>query len=516
MIEIIDNGQCEPGLIYNGVVLHDGRDPMNEARFQTAELQASEADIILVFGVGLGYHLRALRERWPRSRITAYEPAPEIKEAFMARTDVLDFGPDRLNWLEDLDNLGWLVTREIVRGDAGQTVALISPGYKEAFPREADLFSQIISEARIWRAVIEKTAREKNPLFLANLLTNLPTVMKLPCLAGLSHRLTGWPGFIVGSGPSLEKNGHLLRRLEGRGLILAAGSAYRPLLDMGVRPDMVVILEAEDTSHFLGLGPASADVVLALASAAHPHHFQVQGFTLASFHLTRGASFLFGSPDHVPQGGTSGSAAFTLGLLLGLNPLVLLGQDQAFPYGRVHLPGTPGDVPLTPDMTAFSVRGSDGTAVNTHSGFIASLHWFAESINFLKKADPARVVLNASETGAHIPGVPDASLNQVIDALTRSSGGVPRLTDLLVHIAPPEPDQVRRRLDQTGEMIAKLSFIHRRAPDQAGPALAECRAVNPLLDEILFGLDKTASTSQTTTAFEEAEKTILAMLEALD
>ena len=366
------------------------------------------------------------------------------------------------------------------------------------------------------RAVMDKTKNEKGAALRANLAANMPDVLKRPTLTDLEGRLSGRAGFIVGSGPGLEKNGQLLRQVNGRGLILAAGSALKPLLEIGVAPEIVVVIEAEDTSGFLcrvGTGPPA---ILALASTSHPNHFGAAGFIGSVCHLTSGDAYLCGAEGFVPQGGTAGSAAFSLGLLLGLNPLVLVGQDQAYGAEALHARGTPGEEPACDDAGVFSVVGIDGGPVRTHSGFAASLHWYAEAIRYLRRKEPKRILINANENGARIPGLPDMTLREVLDRCPRPEQPPPDLGELLAGLKGPAPDLVRERLIGTWRLTTQLSRLLREAPAQAGPILEECRRVHPFLSQALPGPAESKNLSDVAAAIAGIETLTLKMLEAVD
>ncbi|MEW5722983.1 MAG: 6-hydroxymethylpterin diphosphokinase MptE-like protein, partial [Thermodesulfobacteriota bacterium] len=349
-----------PGLKFRGCYLHDPNRPLEEARENVALLRDESPSLVLVFGLGLGYHLQALKERWPGADVVVFEPEVELRD--MYQRHCLQAGPEspRPRVVSGWRELDEVLTREVVHGRHPEPAVFIAPGYDLLLPRAVENFKGNVLAARLRRAVDIKTRREKGRLFLEHLAANTRALLETPLLTGLKGKMPRRPGFLVGSGPGLGKNGRWLREIQDRALILAGSSALKPLLEMGVRPDAVTVIEAEDTSRFFRLPDVPAGCVLSLASASHPAHFQVPGYRRSAFHLSPGAACLFGSEDFVPQAGTSGSAAFTLGLLLGLDPLVLVGQDQAFDHGRVHAAGTPGDEPIRNRAALFTVTGLDG------------------------------------------------------------------------------------------------------------------------------------------------------------
>jgi hypothetical protein len=456
-------------------------------------------DLVAAFGLGDGLRLAELMNRLPFLQTLAFAPGstppndrpPQPLETFAAAGRLALFHRE-----EDFDDA---VTRAVVHGEARRLLVVSRPEYREVFPEAAKRFDAAILGARLRRAVVDQTLAEKGDLFRSHLAANLGHVMKRPAFSALKPVVEGRPGFIVGSGPSLEKNGRLLAELQHRGVILAAGSALRPLRAMGAQPHLVVVIEAEDTSDYLapapptGSGGPSPDrpaPLLAVGSAAHPRHFEATGLPTLVFHLSLGAAELFGAADFAPQGGTAGSAAFTLGFLLGLNPLILLGQDQAVGPGGLHAQGTPGDEPFDPREAPFVVPGLDGGRVRTHSGLFASLHWYGEAIRFLGRRFPETRVIHAGEQGAAIPGVPNRTLTQVaaeLEALAAPAPDLapwPDLTPMLEKAPRPDPARVRAVLMQAYEALGALSILARNQPDRAVQAAPAVRAAHPLIRDL--------------------------------
>ncbi len=510
MLEILQ-GPHGPGLRYRGETLHHPDHPREEARVLTGRVDTADKRCILVFGVGLGYHLHALAENSPQAKLAAFDPDPKLL-ALYTEDDRFD---NRLTLTSDWNAFNDLLTREVVHGESPDPAVFIHPAYQKLFPEEARMFDEIVHGARIRRAVNDKTIKEKGRLFLDNFSANLPALLERPALTDLNGDFQDRPGFIIGSGPSLEKNLSRLTELRGRGLILAAGSAWKPLVESGIRPDMVVVIEAEDTSQYLAGAHQDTGALLALASAVHPNHFRVSGFRQASYHLSPGPAYLLGNDDFVPQAGTSGSAAFTIGYLLGLNPLVLLGQDQAFISESMHTPGTPGEVPLTDVGPGLTVPGTDGDRVMTHSGFAASLHWYAESAKFLRHSSPDRVVINSSDPGAHIPGVPDLPLAQVLKSLPLLMKEFD-LPQKVSRLSLPDPAVVRKRLKESWEIVSRVSLLLRMAPDNGYQTLEDCRSGHPFLGWALAGLEMNAPIGDNRGKIEEIENHLLMMMAHLD
>ncbi len=514
--EIINMASKEPGLQYRGLTIHDPHRAGDEAASQIAALTGETSGLILVLGVGLGYHLLALAERYPAARIMAYEPDAELLETYRA------FSSDQPPMGENFELLtGWnefsdRAAAAIVHGDFPRPVLFIHPAYRGLFPDEVRRFQGIVKAAELRRVVIDKTRKEKSILFAENLARNLPRLLRLPVVTGLKDRWPGIPGFIVGSGPGLAQNGSLLRELNGRGVILAASSAWKPLMGMGVPSAAVVIVEGEDTSRFIRQPAADPGCLLTLASTAHPAHFEVEGFSQAFYHLHSAPAYLMGEDNFVPQAGTAGTAAFTLGLLFGFNPLILVGQDQAFAGDRIHAQGAPNRDQGASSLATFQVSGTDGRTVETHSAFAASLHWYGEAISHLRKKNSHPTIINATESGARIPGIPHVPLAEVMKRLRPKGSPPPDLVRAMHTCRRPDPAMVKERLLATWRLVSQLDQVMRQAPAQGLSLFGEACRTHPFLNFALPVPPEQASPETRRELLGKLEGMLLTMLEAVE
>ncbi|MFH1140043.1 MAG: 6-hydroxymethylpterin diphosphokinase MptE-like protein [Pseudomonadota bacterium] len=515
MPEILPGTALGPGLKIRGRLIHDPASPLANALAEVKNLEKAERGLILCFGLGLGYHFQAVLSQWPDARIIAFEADAELRRAFEDHGPASDLVPDRLRIASTWTELNNLLTEELVHGPHPTPAVFVIPEYQKLFPDRVKTFKRLVFEALVRRRVSDHTWKEKGALFLANLADNLGNILNLPLITGLKPGPPAPPAFIVGSGPGLEKNGRLLVEARAKGLVLAASSAVKPLAAMGVRPDIVVFVEAEDTSRFLPPDLAHQDIILAIGSAAHPNHFQIPGFTNSFFHLTRGAAFICGEESFVPQAGTAGAAAFTLAFIMGLRPLVLVGQDQAFAPDRVHASGTPGDIPLTPDLAPYTVAGATESRVRTHAAFAASLHWFAESARYLKQKSPRTALLNASESGASIPGLPNVTLREVLDHLPRPSSPPPRPAESVPRLAKPSLEAAGRAVRETWNPLLQAEKVLRYRPEDASALVLDLRTNHPFLKEALAGIDPDAGPREIRTKIEAVEAEVLKMMEVL-
>lgn len=519
----LSQGPQGPGLNYDLFVIHNENDPYGEAEawLEAARPQGSEPapGLALVFGLGLGYHLKILRRRYPSIRLVAFEPIPDMKDVY-DRNRVLteDDGPPPLiltDWSEFMKQVG----RDLVYGQQSGVVTLAPEGYKGLRPEAFGTFNLFTRQEIMRRSVIERTRENSDAAFLKNLAENAGRLPDLPDLLLLKGRLPARPAFLVGSGPSLDQNADQLRQVGDKGLILAPASALKPLLGHRVRPDVVLALESEDTSDYLRLSPAEREmlgpnVLLALASSCHPAHFEVEGFHQAVFHLTAGQAQIFSRGVFLPQGGNSGSAVFSLAYVWGLAPLALVAQDQAYAGGRLHAAGTPGEVhESNPDT--FPVQGVNDSVVETNTGLLASIGWYAEAARTIASQDSPPQLFNCSAGGARVPGFSEAPLSALVASLPPVSSRLD-LVGVLPKLPRTSREEVVSDVAQAAGLVSALRRLAKMDYRQAYSEIKEIGAVSKFLAQVLVEAAVATDREDLIAALDRADGLMSAMATSLN
>ncbi|MDR1166115.1 MAG: DUF115 domain-containing protein [Deltaproteobacteria bacterium] len=470
-------GERGPGLIYRGTTIHRADDPDGEAqewaRLALAQKIGSDPPrLALVCGVGLGWHIRRLKELFPAIKVAVYEPSREILEVH-EKYNVLGRG-ENPQIFTDFASFEAFVSAAVPHGDGSFPVTLTVPGYASLFPEETRSFSARIAAEISRLRVILKTRAATDSAFTHNLVANAGLFPLIPDLALLKDRFVPRPAFAVGAGPSLSENGRHLREAKSRGLVICAGAALKPLLRMGVAPDVILVLESSDTSRFLKLNAQEREVlgdgaVLALAAGSHPEHFRQEGYARALFHLSGGDAQLFSQGIFLPQGGNAGTAAFALAYIWGLNPLILVGQDQAYSGTQLHAEGTADSLVETNFADAIKVPGIGGGEVFTNTGLLASVNWLAEAAALIGKSPKKIRLVNSSASGARVSGFEEIPLDIMVASLPPAPP-----TWSLSEILPKLPKPTHREL--TGDlrqMSTLLSQLRRLARANLKRALIE-------------------------------------------
>ncbi len=415
-------------------------DPRREAEAWAARLEVEGAELVVVVGLGLGYHLEALRRR-TRAPIVVLEPCLEVVRVALSRRPL---AVDGVRIFESAVAL----REHLISGLALRRLVTIGvwPAYRRLFPEVVHAARQAVAEAARLAAVTGNTLERRARVWARHLLANLPACAGRLPVSSLAGWLRGVPVIVVAAGPSLDRNIATLRSAAGRAVVIAVNTSLRALDRAGVRADLVVALEAIDVSSQLAGLTLNAGCPRALDLLAHPALFQGAEGPVLPFasqvpfftHLAEAA----GLGPALPIGGSAANAAFALAQHLGADPLILVGQDLAYAEDRVYASGTVfGDLRVqlangvasldhleakralaatAPELDTTMERRAAEPALGWGGGVVwtnLELTYFRRSFEEQASLAPGRTLINATEGGARIRGFAERPLAEVLAGL---------------------------------------------------------------------------------------------------
>lgn len=430
---------------HEGRLFHSAYSPEKEASAQAEEITAKKPDWVLLFGLGCGHLLKALLEKG-FDRVLVYEPSMEILSGVLASVDLsgplsgknvalyADI-PAFISAIRDLDGFDTLL-------------AYAPAPYKLAFANEFVDFNTRVNNAHVTNKVCIRTDIESRENWIENYFENLRHLPECPPIDSLRSAFKGVPMIIAGAGPSLQKNAHLLKEAKGKAIIVAAITAYKPLLKYGVIPDFVIASEKVDLPEYFTYGDEDLNTRLILAEVAHPGMFERKVKEKFVFFnpfvtLSRSQAPLWGSSYFPSTGGSVTTAAFDIAMMFGCDPVVLVGQDLCFGESGTHVPGgvyiaqdvkidrENGKVSIEEDYVTLKdkaksrfdllwLKGLDGKPVPSKFDWVTFHQWFENYAAFQKSKDSPVRMINATEGGAYIEGMEHTTLAEVIEKYAKS------------------------------------------------------------------------------------------------
>ncbi|MBI1911702.1 MAG: motility associated factor glycosyltransferase family protein [Deltaproteobacteria bacterium] len=466
---------------------HSRYDPIKEAKVQAEEILSRKSDWVILFGLGCGYILRALACGKKDSAIV-YEPSIEILRGVLEKIDLSDILSREKVYL--FDSIASAI--DIIRCgiDPMENLLCYSPApYKVAFAQQLQDFNNRVNNAHMTNKVGLKTDIDSRLKWIENYFENLNYFPQYSPVDTLKDKFKGKPMIIAGAGPSLKKNAHLLKDLKGKAVIVAAITAYKPLLKYGVVPDFIIASEKVDLPEYFTYGEEDKNTRLILAEISHPGMFtrEVKDkfiFFNPYINLSLEHGKHWGSNYFPAIGGSVTTAALDMGVMFGCSPIVFIGQDLCFGENETHAPGgvyiaqnvridkEKGEVIIEEDYVTLKdkarsrfnlqwLKGLNGGLVPSKFDWATFHQWFENYMVFLKKTGLPISVINATEGGAYIEGMEHITLKEAIARDFRGEFNIDEIMEEAVKSR--QPVDYRALYDSFSRMLVSLKGIDKTA-----------------------------------------------------
>lgn len=493
-LKVVTSKKGPKSIRVRGKALHSLYDPLREAR-ELALRVDPDKDLVIVLGFGLGYHLFEILKRVKKeSTIIVFEKSPAIFKKALSEIDFKEIlNSPRISFsigespIKIRENLQTWVRAGSFRGlsliEHPSSIRLFPAYYSQLRTTLYDIVNQKFQGLRT-RLTFEN-------LWMRNFILNLPRMVTTPGAKLLFNKFHNISAFIVGAGPSLEKNIAELALAKGKALIIVTDTALKPLLNSKIIPDVIVSCDAQDKTmgDFEGLPEIPA--VLVAASLVYPEVLRAYKgprlmFTIAGLRYTESGEEIAALPSlakwceditepkgYLQAGGSVSTLAFDLARNLGCNPIVFVGHDLAFTGEKIYTQGVDyvkdykymkeymkdymdslgEDEGSASFETAYNQAIDRGVVdrefikkqrhiyvpaidlkdqILTSGAFYTYLKWFEDAISKM----PDRLFINATEGGASISGTRVMRLSEVIDEYCQVDVGIKEILDETANIHP--------------------------------------------------------------------------------
>lgn len=444
--------------------------PLVEAERWASGFADVKAEAIAFLGLGLGYHIRALRQAvGSEKKIVVIEPSWSVFAAALETVDLTDLFKD--------ENLFFLIEsniKELARRTAWHISDSVLfnaewiewPAFRRMHGDLMEEFAKVMSQSMKNIRLDQNTMIYFQRYWPRNMLRNLSTILQNPGLIALAGKFSRRPAIIVSAGPSLAKNVDLLHEVKGKALILCVDTAYRVLQQKGIQPDLIFALDGSEKNyrHFTGVTPEGVPLVF----VPTVNHKIVEEYGKRSFSVNTFDSIIYEAVKHAaPKGavGLSGSVAtlaFSAANLMDADPIIFIGQDLAYPGGQAYAPGTmfEGMTKSEQDSSLMKfVDGIDGEPVLTDEQLDIFRRWFEGQIEVVGEK---RRFIDATEGGAKIHGTEIMTLREAADLYCSESFAIQEVIDKAAE--PVEEDlkpalEVLRTMRRTLHQLKRLARI---------------------------------------------------------
>ena len=348
-----------------GQALHSRYDPQKEgqrlAQSLLQEMEASQKQVPVFMGFGLGYGLAALAQEILAAQAVAgmrgqVEAGKNpLAGLVLVEPDVACFAAAL--WSLDFEPVFALEKCALLVGASHQSVL----GVLESFGLEHchfvwnkahtshnqqyfDGLHTLIQRNRDKDAINNRTLEKFGQLWLRNSCRNLEFLAT--CDGVKRYENLGWnlDACVVGAGPSLDEILPHLKEIKERCLLIAVDTALRACLRAGVEPDFVVLADPQywNARHLAGLSAPSSILITEVAAYPSVFRFPCQEVVLCSSLYPVGKFFSSRGLDkgELGAGGSVATSAWGLARLCGCRRIFLSAVDLAFPGKRTHAHGS--------------------------------------------------------------------------------------------------------------------------------------------------------------------------------
>ena len=327
----------------------------------------------------------------------------------------------------------------------------------------------------------QNTLAKKLQPWCKNLAYNIPEVIASKPFKKLEDKFKGIPAFVCLAGPSLKNNREKLIGLKGKAIIIAVDTSLRPLLDIGVVPDICVTHDAnpnglkffvskEHEANKLDINfNAMSDEQLAMVYAelkndtkrleykydtvglfvdyCHPltllawnglakAFYAVLDPALPVYDVMAGATNYRIDGDKLAKedkgrvvGGSSvGHVATYIAVQLGCKPISFLGLDLSYPGGKTYVEGASNQKDMR-KQKLIEMEDLSGNKVPTNLSMLSYKMVFERSLPAITINNKARFYNCTSDALGHPAGILEEgafprSLQSVIDEYCKETRNI--------------------------------------------------------------------------------------------
>lgn len=293
------------------------------------------------------------------------------------------------------------------------SIVTISSYYSNYYD-EVQKFNARFQKAAKWNTMNLNTKVFRGANAVENIIENLPILIKNSSIYDCVTSMKSYKdrtAFIVGAGPSLDKNIDVLKRVKNKGIIIAADTAVKILLNHGIVPDMMVTIDAMKKKETFDDDRLNDIPILtggeALNIAIKNHRSRI--FFLTDLEYVRYFILKYDKPDiFFSTGGSVATSAMFFSYLVGFKRIVMVGMDLAMTKMKYHASDiyNEGTIDLN-NPNIVECESYDGAKVYSTLDLVAYAEWIEESLSKFRDSE----VINATEGGLKIKGVENVTLD---------------------------------------------------------------------------------------------------------
>lgn len=386
--------------------LHSNGQVFHEAGILAREWFSADKSEYIIYGLGFGYHVMELMELDETITIKVFESDLNIIKLACAFSDMEKIlTSDRVQVI--YDPMFKFLSDEIQNMNEDTSYVIHYPSIRNL--KDISIKAQL-EDYFVSYSSVNNQLHKLNNNFKRNIMHGHDSIETM------KEQFAGKDIYIVAAGPSLDKNYMKLKNISENSIILATGTVFKKLLNAGIKPDYIIIIDPNQGVYAQIEGVEELDIPLIYLSTVY--HKVVEnykgkkyivlqnGYKKAEMYATKMNYMCF------ETGGSVSTTSLDIAIQFGCKRIIFLGLDLAYSYNQDHAKDTPSVIEITSDNFR-QVDDIYGQKVSTSKNLDIYRKWIEKRIQDVTGVD----IIDATEGGAKISGMKVATLYQVISWL---------------------------------------------------------------------------------------------------
>lgn len=294
---------------------------------------------VYIIGLGTGEYIKSLGKFINNTiNVIIIEPEIGIIKKFLETTYKDIKKVDNIKVYPYIQNYNEELQRCIIQYSHTKVKIIQHEGYFFTYKEEVKDIVNIIKETIVDNIIIKNTRITFSKQWFEATVSNLKHINQCIYVNKYKDIYKDKPAVIVSAGPSLDKNIKDLRGISKNFIIISGGRTLRPLLENGIIPDYLCIIDNSQESLDLLEGLVQNVNIPLICSELVPTEMfeQYKGTKILHTNSELIRTYANERIPNMSVGGSVAHAATMFALYSGCNPIIFIGQDLAYTDDKVH------------------------------------------------------------------------------------------------------------------------------------------------------------------------------------
>ena len=379
---------------------HSNNNPVLEGRAFAQQYYSIDCDHYIVFGLGLGYHIKAMLELDDGIEIDIIEPDINViaTAAYWMDLSWIYENP-RVHLIYDAD---YKKLVNLLDGDSH--LVIHNPSLRHVTKPEIKI--------QLEKFFISDSGKRNMKIqFQNNYRDNVKNCNRY--IDEVREKFEGKNAIIIAAGPSLDKNIELLRHRPDNTVVVAVGTVFTKLVAMNILPDYVIFLDAQTRLYqqIQGIEDCKVPIICAsTACKAIAQKYEGEKFLICQYGYDKAEEYVKDKGYQLYKtGGSVTTIARDMCIRLGCREIAFIGLDLAYTGNQSHASHT-ADYHVSDENDKIAVPAIGGGTVPVSRLFVMYREWIERRV---AEEKGKLIVIDATEGGALKKGLQVMSLQEV-------------------------------------------------------------------------------------------------------